>query len=178
MYVDRLTYGQKHVNQLIEKIIENHNKKMKSQNTISFDNKRKTNVPKRTTTRPKVVLFEPVQKKSNTMSKKSGYDPAKVRSERKKKGLSVTFRDGSSTLVKQPNREPYNPAKVRELREQRKEVKTTVKVQNVIKKPVFSPKTSKMSSGYNPAKVRAIREQRDNERAKGLVGDFDKYMVK
>lgn len=163
---------------MIDGLIAKYDGKPKT--AMSFDAKRKTNVPKRTTTRPKVVVFEPAQKKSNTMSEKSGYDPARVKAERKKKGLSVTFGNGSSTLVKQPNHEPYNPAKVREHREKRKEAKAkaTVKVQNSVRQPVVIPKTSKMSSGYNPAKVKNFREQRTSERGKGLISDFEKYMVK
>lgn len=143
------------------------------------------NIPKKTIVTPKgnrpkkVLILETMPKKTNSHSSKSGYDPAKVRAERAKRGQNIKFSGaGPSKVITPKERDRYDPEWAKIQREKRKEANNKNNVQKEVKKTVYSRNISKMSSGYNPAKAKELREQRNGERAKGLIDDFEKHMYK
>lgn len=147
---------------------------------------KKTNVAPKTSRPKKRVLFLETMPKKDSSQYSSGYDPEKVRAERAKRGQEKKCSGaGSSKAITPPKeRERYSPAKVRDLREKRKKAKATDSTPSVTKKlfsvqkSVFSSNPAKRSSSYNPAKAKEAREQRNGERGKGLINDFEKYMIK
>lgn len=144
------------------------------------------NIPKKSNVIPeairpkKILLLETMPKVSRHQQSKSGYDPAKVKAERTKRGQQLRFSGaGPSKVITPKERDRYDPEWVKTLREKRKEANSsTNNVQKEVKNTVFSRIISKMSSGYNPSKVKELREKRNGDRGKGLIDDFDKYMSK
>lgn len=166
---------------LIEYFETNLNAKAKSQTLMSRSNSRNTSVLNSSNKPKKVLILETMPKKSISQKPKSGYDPAKVRAERAKRGQNAKFSGlGKSTIVTPKEVDRYDSEYVKSERQKREAKKTsTSNSKEQSRQPNVIVSKSKMSSGYDPAKARAQRAKTVSNTAGNEPNiDIEKHMFK